>query len=116
MRTVGRGTNYASIARQMGNGITAQQLQNYAKSNLGGSFRAGKSYDFNAIRNQIQKPKNPQITSMLTNLQKARSTQAPGGLTMKQQTSKFSPNQTKPINIPALNSVPAYKPPKAPTP
>jgi hypothetical protein len=117
MRTVGRGTNYASLARQMGNGITAQQLQNYAKSNLGGSFRAGKSYDFNAIRNQIQQPKNSQITSMLTNLQKARSTQAPGGLTMKQQTSKFSPTApAKPINIPALNSIPAYKPPKAPTP
>ena len=79
---VNKGTSYSQIAKQLGGGLTAQQLQQYAKSNLGGSFMAGRTYDFNKIKNEISgntnfmqpkapkyvPPKNTQVGNMLNTL------------------------------------------------
>jgi hypothetical protein len=73
---VNKGTSYSQIAKQMGGNVTARQLQDYAKKNLGGSFQAGRNYDFDSIRQglmQQQTPNaSPQVTNMLGNLRKAR--------------------------------------------
>jgi hypothetical protein len=72
---VGQGTSYSAMARAMGGNVTARQLQDYAKTHLGGSFKANKEYDFNDIRKNLNMPGSkapayrPAMSQQFSNLQ-----------------------------------------------